>query len=119
MSKKRITMSAGTLIGDDIKNLKGEDLGTVKELMIDVLTGQISYVVVSFGGLMGMGDKLFAIPFAKFSVDEDSKVFRLDLDQDALKDAPGFDKDHWPDFTNAKWAEEIYDYYHVTPFWLD
>lgn len=110
---KRLTLSASSLTGDNIENLAGESLGHVKELMIDVITGKVAYVVVSFGGFLGMGDKLFAIPFSKFKVDETKKIFVLDVEKDLLKSAPGFDKNNWPDFSSDTWSDEIHKYYSV------
>lgn len=110
---KRLTLSASSLTGDNIENLAGESLGHVKELMIDVITGKVAYVVVSFGGFLGMGDKLFAIPFSKFKVDETKKIFVLDVEKDLLKSTPGFDKNNWPDFSSDTWSDEIHKYYSV------
>jgi len=107
----RNVLSASTLIGDDIRNPQGEDLGTVKEIMLDIANKTVAYVVVSYGGFLGLGDKLFAIPFERFTVDEDEKCFVLDLDEEALKNAPGFDKDNWPDFADVTWGKSITDYY--------
>ena len=56
-------MGADTLLGNDVYNGDGEDLGDIKEFMIDMATGKIAYAVLSFGGLMGLGDKLFAVPW--------------------------------------------------------
>lgn len=110
---KRLTLSSSSLIGDKIANLDGEELGHVKELMIDITTGEVAYVVVSFGGFMGIGDKLFAIPFVKFGIDENNKCFVLNISKEVLKEAPGFDKNHWPDFSSDEFKEQIYAYYQV------
>ncbi|MDE4937162.1 PRC-barrel domain-containing protein [Francisella tularensis] len=66
-------MSATTLIGDDVVNYNGENLGEVKEIMLDTNTGEVAYVVVSFGGFLGMGDKLFAVPMTAFETDTANK----------------------------------------------
>lgn len=93
----RRVLSASTLQGDKVINAAGENIGKIDQIMIDTQTGRVAYAVLSFGGFLGMGDKLFAIPWRRLSLDEDNKVFRLDIDKEALKQAPGFDKDHWPD----------------------
>ena len=111
------TMSASTLIGDDVKNKAGEDLGDVKEIMLDMETGQVSYVVVSFGGFLGMGDKLFAVPWNAFTLNTDDHSFILDVPKDRLEKAPGFDKDRWPDFADRTWGATIHQYYKQRPYW--
>jgi sporulation protein YlmC with PRC-barrel domain len=113
----RRVMGATTLVGDSVRNAAKEDLGKVKEVMIDVPTGRIAYAVLSFGGILNMGNKLFAIPWSLLTLDEDEKEFILNVDKEQLKNAPGFDKDHWPDMADATWAEQISDYYGVEPYW--
>ena len=80
-------------------------------------SGRIAYAVLSFGGFLGLGDKLFAIPWSALELDTEDKCFILDTDVERLKEAPGFDKDHWPSMADERWATSIHDYYHVTPYW--
>lgn len=104
-------LSATSLIGDDINNPQGESLGDLKDLMIDLGTGNIAYAVISFGGVMGMGAKLFAVPWKSLRVDHANKCLTLDVSKDRLKDAPGFDSDNWPDFSDASFADKVHTYY--------
>lgn len=104
-------MGADTLIGDDVYNHKDEDLGDIKEIMLDMRTGQIAYAVLSFGGVMGMGEKLFAVPWQSLRLDTANKRFVLDVEKDRLQNAPGFDKDHWPDMTDQSWSSQIDSFY--------
>lgn len=112
-------LSATTLIGDDVKNAAGEDLGELKEIMIDLNGGRVAYAVLSFGGFLGMGDKLFAIPWEAFTVDTEEKVLVLNIDRETLRNAPGLDKDNWPEAMDGDdtWLAEIYDYYGYGPYW--
>ncbi len=110
-------LSASTLKGDDVVNSKSEKLGTVEELMIDLDKGCIAYAVLSFGGFMGMGDKLFAIPWGALKVDTTEKRLVLDVKKEMLERAPGFDKDHWPNMADQTWGTGIYNYYGTKPFW--
>ena len=112
-------MSASTLTGDRVRNQAGEDLGRVDDIMIDLPTGRVAYAVLSFGGFLGMGDKLFAIPWSSFTVDEDEKCFVLNVDKATLENAPGFDKDNWPDMAEPGWRSRVYDYYGAKPYWSD
>src|SRR5450631_4094889 len=86
-------MGADTLIGNDVYNAAGESLGTIKEFMIDMSSGRISYAVLSFGGFLGMGDRLFAVPWQALQLDTANRRFTLNVNRDKLKNAPGFDKD--------------------------
>ncbi len=104
-------MGAGTLMGEDVYNHKEEDLGDIKEIMLDMRTGEVAYAVLSFGGILGMGEKLFAVPWESLTLDTINKRFLLDVDKDQLKNAPGFDKDHWPDMGSEDWAQEIQTFY--------
>lgn len=106
-------LSAHTLMDNEVYNLKEENLGDIKEFMLDTDSGKICYAVLSFGGFLGMGEKLFAVPWRALKLDKEYKRFVLDVDVDRLKRAPGFDKDHWPDMADAAWARGIDDYYGI------
>ncbi|HSR13277.1 MAG TPA: PRC-barrel domain-containing protein [Thermodesulfobacteriota bacterium] len=109
--RKRDVMSASTLIGDNVVNSQGEDLGSIEEIMIHVPSGRIAYAVLSFGGFLGMGDKLFALPWEALTLDEDNKQFILNIDKEKLENAPGFDKDNWPDMADPQFGRQIHTYY--------
>ena len=113
----RRVLAASTLAGDKVRNAAGEDLGKVDEIMIDIASGRIAYAVLSFGGILRMGNKLFAVPWSALRVDEDEKCFILDVDKKTLENAPGFDKDKWPDMTDTTWGSEVFRYYGATPYW--
>lgn len=104
-------LSAGTLAGNDVYNRKDENLGSIKDIMLDVHTGKVCYAVLSSGGFLGIGDKLFALPWSALTLDTKSRRFVLDVDADRLKNAPGFDKDHWPDMADAAWAKNVHSYF--------
>jgi sporulation protein YlmC with PRC-barrel domain len=110
-------LAASTLKGDKVVNLQGEDLGKIEELMIDLNRGRVGYAVLSFGGFLGMGDKLFAIPWEALAVDITEKRFVLNVDKELLKRAPGFDKNNWPNMTDPAWGAELYGYYGYKPYW--
>ena len=114
-------LRATTVIGNKVLNRAGEPLGNLKELVIDLEDGHIAYAVLSFGGFIGMGDKLFAIPWEALMLEPRDQTFILDVDKEVLKNAPGFDKDHWPDtaqYDEAGWLRDIYEYYGYSPYWM-
>jgi sporulation protein YlmC with PRC-barrel domain len=115
--KFRSVLAASTLAGDYVRNAAGEDLGTIDEIMIDIPSGRVAYAVLSFGGFLGLGDKLFAVPWSALKVDEDDQCFILNVDRHTIEQAPGFDKDNWPDMSNVEWGTELSSYYRVRPYW--
>jgi hypothetical protein len=115
----RRVLSASTLTSDSVKNRADEDLGKIKELMIDIPSGRVAYAVLSFGGFLGMGDKLFAVPWDALTLDEDRKCFVLDADKAKLEVAPGFYKDNWPDMTDTLWGEDVHSFYGQSPYWAE
>ena len=109
-------MGADTLIGNDVCNLEGDDLGSIKEIMLDMRTGRVAYAVLSFGGVFGMGEKLFAVPWNALKLNTHDKHFELNVNKQQLEAAPGFDKDRWPDMADMNWEKEIHSYYGTKPY---
>ena len=108
-------MGADTLVGNDVYNRKGEDLGDIKEIMLDMRTGKVGYAVLSFGGYFGLGDKLFAVPWEALTLDTKNKRFTLNVETARLENAPGFDKSKWPNMADQSWAKAIHAYYGTSP----
>jgi sporulation protein YlmC with PRC-barrel domain len=112
MSKEiRSVLSASTLTGDTVENDKGEKLGKLEDIMLDLQSGKIAYAVLSFGGFLGMGEKLFALPWSKLHVDQVKKCIILNASKELFKDMPGFNKDHYPDMSDPKWQTKITTFY--------
>ena len=105
-------LSASTLIGADIRNPQDESLGDLKDVMIDTASGKLAYGVLTFGGLLGFGNKLFAVPWNAMRLDTENHCLVLDVPKERLKDAPGFDQDNWPDFADTTFTNRISSYYH-------
>ena len=108
------------LTGLKVTNAADESLGKIEDLVIDPKAGKIHYAVVSFGGVFGMGGKYFAVPWDKLAFVAKGKTSSgtereafclLDVSKSALKNAPGFDKDNWPDFVDANWTATIKRFY--------
>ncbi len=110
-------LSSTSIVGDDIVNGMGENLGHVEDLMIDLDKGCIAYAVLSFGGVLGIGDKLFAVPWSALQLDTENHRFVLDVPQERLENAPGFDKDNWPGVYDREEMTRIYDYYDQPVYW--
>ena len=111
-------VSASKLIGEQVINREKENLGKIHELVIDAKDGRMAYAVLSFGGFMGMGNKLFAMPWKAFEFAANENKLILNVDKEKLKAAPGFDQNaKWPDFADRTWGESIYKYYGYDPYW--
>lgn len=107
-------LSASTLHGDDVKNMEGEAIGDLKDIMIDTHSGKVAYGVLAFGGVLGMGEKLFAVPWNAITIDGKNEQLLLNVSKDQLKNAPGFDKDNWPNFADPAFTKKVSDYYSAT-----
>ncbi|HSF11113.1 MAG TPA: PRC-barrel domain-containing protein [Nitrospirales bacterium] len=116
-TKIRQVLSSSSIVGTTVQNMGREDLGEIKDLMIDLSGGRIAYAVLSFGGFLGMGDKLFAIPWEAFQVVQEEEVLLLNVAKEKLEQAPGFDKDNWPDMADMTWGKSIHTYYGYDPYW--
>ena len=86
-------MGSKALIGQKVYNSAGEHLGDAEDIVIDAKTGKVAYAVLSFGGFLGMGEKLFAIPWSAFSVNTE-----------------------WPTMAELTWANNIHTYYGSQPY---
>ena len=87
---------ASNFIGSRVENTKGESLGTISDLVLDPEAGRIKYAALSYGGVLGLGGKLFAVSWDALTLQPDSKTFLLNIDQEILETTPGFDKSSWP-----------------------
>lgn len=106
---------AKTFLGDEVYNQREDRLGILKEFMLDLNSGRICYAVMSFGGFMGVGEKLFAIPWRALTLDTENKCFVLNIAEERLMNSPGFDKRHWPDMSDAAWVQDLNTFYGIKP----
>ena len=106
-------LKASHLIGMKVQGTDGKKLGDIKDLVVDPADGDIDYAVLDFGGFLGIGDKYFAVPWEAIQWTPDGKYAVLDVTKRDLKQAPGFDKNHWPDLTSRDQAVVIYEFYGV------
>jgi sporulation protein YlmC with PRC-barrel domain len=109
------TVRASQLIGTNIQNSQGESVGEINDLVLDSKTGKIRFVAVTYGGFLGVGNKMFAVPFEAFQAkhdpddpnDPDDYVLVLNVTQQQLEGAQGFDEDHWPNFASRTFTEDL------------
>jgi sporulation protein YlmC with PRC-barrel domain len=109
--------TASSIIGSKIKNEQGEHLGKIEDLMVNLLSGRVTYAVLSFGGFLGLGEKYFAIPMEALALDPTDQIFILNVPSEKLDDAHGFDKNNWPNMADRRWETGIYSHYNLKPYW--
>ncbi|MDO9468823.1 MAG: PRC-barrel domain-containing protein [Thiobacillus sp.] len=106
---------AKAFLGDEVYNQREDRLGKLKEFMLDLDSGRICYAVMSSGGFLGVGEKLFAVPWRALTLDAENACFVLDIAEERLMNSPGFDKRHWPDMCDAGWVKDIDTFYGIPP----
>ncbi len=117
ITKEDIALKASTIIGAKVHNYQHEDIGKIEDFVMDTQSGRIAYAVLSFGGFLGIGDKLFAVPFQSLSWDPARECFMMEANKDRLKNAPGFDRNSWPKMGDRRWGSTIHNYYGSKPYW--
>jgi len=110
-------LSASTIKGDAIINFDNETLGHVEEVMLDTEVGRIAYVVMASGGFLGLGERLFAIPWSSLRLDPDRECLVLDMAKSRFDAVQGFDKNHWPDMAQHEWQLDLHRHYGARPYW--
>ncbi len=113
----RQPMSASSLIGDEIRNNQNDTLGSVHDIMVDCESGRVAYVVMTSGGFLGMGNKLFAIPMSALTLDTQAKCLRMDANKKTFENAEGFDKDNWPNMADSNWETTNHHAFNARPYW--
>lgn len=97
-------LTASSIMGDKVENKKGESIGKIKDIMLNLHNGKIEYLVIEFGGFLGLGGKLFAVPHSVLKLNIKKENFVLDVNKNSLEGAPGFDPNHWPE-TNSHYLD--------------
>jgi sporulation protein YlmC with PRC-barrel domain len=110
-------VDASKIIGCKVENAKDENLGKIEDLMLDLHDGRIAYGVLSFGGFLGMGDKLFPVPFEALQYRAADGKCVLNVDKEVLKNAPGYSRDQLPDVNDRAWRTQIFSHYGYEPYW--
>lgn len=109
--ENRGIVKSGEITGTKVTNPEHENLGDIAEVVIDKQSGKVSYLVLDFGGVLGFGNKYFAVPWHLFLYNNKDNCFILNVDKQHLKNAPGFDKDHWPNFSEPQFTTLITGFY--------
>ncbi|HDR73581.1 MAG TPA: PRC-barrel domain containing protein [Methanoculleus sp.] len=100
-----------------VKNPQGDELGKIKDVVIDIHRGCIAYAVLASGGFLGLGEKHLAIPWDAFSYNAVDNTFILDIPKERLENAPGFDEKNWPATADREWMTGMYTHFGYEPYW--
>ena len=117
MQVSNVVRASKDVVGKDVKNTKDENLGKIEETMLDKVAGRVAYIVLESGGVLGLGTKYFALPWNSINYNKEKDCFILDIDKEKLKNAPGFDKDNWPDMADRQWGQTVNNYFGTKPYW--
>ena len=105
------------LLGSTVKNPQGKDLGSIKDLVISPEDNRVVYAVLSFGGVLGLGEKAVALPLSVLKPAAEAKTFVVEMDPERLRMAPEFNQDNWPQMTDPQWITSVYTFYGLQPYW--
>jgi PRC-barrel domain protein len=105
----------GTTIYDASRN----NIGSVKRLMIDKKSGQVAYVVATFGGFLGLGGDEHTLPWNKLNYDTSLGGFRTDISESQIRGAPSFYRDQGRDYgwNDRQRERELHDYWQSPYYW--
>jgi sporulation protein YlmC with PRC-barrel domain len=108
---------ADKILGLDVENPQGENLGEIENLLIDMTAGRIASATLSFGGWLGLGENLAPVPWDALTFKPGTDRVALNVDKEKLRQAPQFAKDKWPATVERQWLENVYAYYGEKPYW--
>jgi len=117
MSKPHELVASDRVEGTAVRRPNGDKIGHIERLMIDKVTGKVSYAILSFGGFLGMGANLLPLPWARLTYNMTFEAYELDIDDEELKRAPSFRADKDFDWGDRSQEAELHRYYGVPPYW--
>ncbi|MEP7155173.1 MAG: PRC-barrel domain-containing protein [Betaproteobacteria bacterium] len=117
-SYSRFTDRPSAIVGTRVASLQDVDLGKVDEVVMDAFNSSIEFMVMSYGGFLGFGEKRYAVPWHAVHFDQDKQVYVVNLSQDEIDDLPAYKADEWPDFGDDRWNRNPHRFFEMTPFWM-
>jgi sporulation protein YlmC with PRC-barrel domain len=110
-------VKASDLIGNEVEDSAGEDIGKLDNLIVDLESGRIIAAVVGTGGLLGVGETLHALPPRQLTLDAEAEKFTTRLTKEQFSSAPPFSAESRRDLDNPQWAKDVYGHYQEPMFW--
>src|ERR1700682_662019 len=117
MTKPHQLIASDRVEGTAVRRPNGDRIGHIERLMIDKISGKVSYAILSFGGFLGMGTNLLPLPWARLSYNPKFEAYELDIDDDELRRAPSFRGDKDFDWGDRSQEAELHRYYGIPPYW--
>jgi hypothetical protein len=110
-------ISSDKVEGTAVYNGQDRKLGSVRNFMVDKISGQVAYAIMSFGGFLGIGEKYHPLPWRVLTYDERLGGYVVDLDRDRLEGAPAYESSYDPNWADRSYGNRIDDYYGVPTYW--
>ena len=107
-------ISSEDVEGTDVYGVDGKKIGEIDHLMIDKISGRVTYAVISFGGLLGLGHSHYPVPWAALKYEPKLGGYITGITEEKLKDAPAFSDDAWSDLN---WEAQVHKHYNAPPYW--
>ncbi len=116
-TQKHSLIASDRVEGTPVRRPNGDKVGTIQRLMIDKISGNVAYAVLSFGGFIGLGQKHLPIPWARLKYDLGNGAYQLDLSDEELSQAPAYEGDEEFDWGDRSQEIEIHNYYRTPHYW--
>jgi hypothetical protein len=107
-------ISSEDVEGTSVYSPAREQIGEIDHLMIDKVSGKVTYAVMSFGGFLGLGHNHYPVPWGALKYDTGVDGYVTNITEAQLRDAPAFSDDSWDD---RNWEKSVYTHYNVPPYW--
>lgn len=117
MTKPHSLIASDRIEGTAVRRPNGDRIGHIERLMIDKISGKVSYAVLSFGGFLGIGANLVPLPWARMTFNRDLDAYQLDISDEELRRAPSFLDNEDFDWGDRSLEEDVHRYYGVPPYW--
>jgi hypothetical protein len=110
-------ISSGKVAGTSVENPNGDNLGHIRDVMIDKVSGEVAYAVLKYGSFLGVGGKLFALPWDVLEYDTARSAYVVDIPEDQLRGGPGFVENNEPNWSDPAYNKTLHDYYGSEADW--
>jgi hypothetical protein len=117
MTRPHTLIASDRIEGTAVRRANGERIGHIERLMIDKITGKVSYAVMSFGGFLGIGSNMLAVPWALLTYSRKLDAYQLDIADEDLQSAPSFTEKNDFDWGDRSQEEALHRHYGVAPYW--
>jgi sporulation protein YlmC with PRC-barrel domain len=110
-------ISSEKVTDTNVENTRGDNLGHIEDVMIDKISGKVAYAILNYGSFLGIGGKLFALPWDILKYDTRRDAYVIGIPEERLKSAPSFDAGTMPNWGDRAYDKQIHDYYGSTADW--